>query len=171
MKSDNLKHQKEHPRRPMDHYNLQFLHSTMAITFLNNLRFSPWFPSKPQSKGIRFDGSIVDMFQLGKMENGDVVVETSITRTLPAALTFWCGLESIKEALEELKLNPPSSSHGIIRFQERNISVLVLLFLGEMVVETSITRTLPAALTFWCGLESIKEALEELKLNPPSSSH
>ncbi|XP_021887818.1 protein GRIP-like [Carica papaya] len=50
------------------------------------------------------------------MENGEMVVETSITGTSPAALTLWCGLESIKEALEELKLNPPSS-HWIIRFQ------------------------------------------------------
>lgn len=93
----------------------------MPTPFLNILRVS--LLGSPRNfnwkvvKGIRFDGPMVDMGELGNMEDGELVVETSVTRTLPAALTLERGLESIKEALEELKLNPPSSSHGVIRFQ------------------------------------------------------
>ncbi|OMO72203.1 Menaquinone biosynthesis protein MenD [Corchorus olitorius] len=64
--------------------------------------------------GVRFDGPIIDANEL---EHGDLVVETCITRSLPPALTLEHGLQSIKEAVEELKLNPPCSSSGILRFQ------------------------------------------------------
>lgn len=50
--------------------------------------------------------------------NGDdLVIEASLTRILPPALTLELGLESLKDALQELKLNPPSSTSGFIRFQ------------------------------------------------------
>ncbi|KAG4158673.1 hypothetical protein ERO13_D02G132532v2 [Gossypium hirsutum] len=47
----------------------------------------------------------------------DLVVETCITRTLPPALTLEHGLQSIKQAVEELKFNPPCASSGVLRFQ------------------------------------------------------
>lgn len=43
--------------------------------------------------------------------------ETCITRTLPPALTLELGLQKIKSAVNELKLNPPQSSSGMFRFQ------------------------------------------------------
>ncbi|XWS64136.1 hypothetical protein CRYUN_Cryun06bG0160800 [Craigia yunnanensis] len=64
--------------------------------------------------GVRFDGPVMDANEL---EDGDLVVETCITRTLPPALTLEHGLQSIREAVEELKLNPPCSSSGLLRFQ------------------------------------------------------
>ncbi|XVE74433.1 hypothetical protein DITRI_Ditri12bG0017000 [Diplodiscus trichospermus] len=64
--------------------------------------------------GVRFDGPLMDA---NEIEDGDLVVETCITRSLPLALTLEHGLQSIREAVEELKLNPPSSSSGILRFQ------------------------------------------------------
>ena len=64
--------------------------------------------------GVRFDGPVMDANEL---EDGDFVVETCITRTLPPALTLEHGLQSIREAVEELKLNPPCSSSGVLRFQ------------------------------------------------------
>ncbi|XP_021292917.1 protein PHYLLO, chloroplastic isoform X1 [Herrania umbratica] len=64
--------------------------------------------------GVRFDGPIIDANEL---EDGDLVVETCITHTLPPALTLEHGLQSIKEAVDALKLNPPSSSSGVLRFQ------------------------------------------------------
>ncbi|XVE91706.1 hypothetical protein REPUB_Repub01dG0034000 [Reevesia pubescens] len=64
--------------------------------------------------GVRFDGPVMDANEL---EDGDLVVETCITSTLPPALTLEHGLQSIKEAVEELKLNPPCSSTGVLRFQ------------------------------------------------------
>ncbi|XP_017971653.1 PREDICTED: protein PHYLLO, chloroplastic isoform X2 [Theobroma cacao] len=64
--------------------------------------------------GVRFDGPIIDANEL---EDGDLVVETCITHTLPPALTLEHGLQSIKEAVDALKLNPPCSSSGVLRFQ------------------------------------------------------
>lgn len=64
--------------------------------------------------GVRFDGPLIDANEL---KDGDLEVETCITRTLPPALTLEHGLQSIREAVEELKLNPPRSSSGVLRFQ------------------------------------------------------
>lgn len=50
-------------------------------------------------------------------ECGDLVVEACLTRTLPPALTLQHGLESLKEAVQDLKLHPPCSTSGMIRFQ------------------------------------------------------
>ncbi|KAA8532823.1 hypothetical protein F0562_033059 [Nyssa sinensis] len=50
-------------------------------------------------------------------EDFKLLVETCITRYLSPALTLEHGLQKIKEAVEELKLNPPCSSSGIYRFQ------------------------------------------------------
>jgi isochorismate synthase/2-succinyl-5-enolpyruvyl-6-hydroxy-3-cyclohexene-1-carboxylate synthase/2-succinyl-6-hydroxy-2,4-cyclohexadiene-1-carboxylate synthase/O-succinylbenzoate synthase len=47
----------------------------------------------------------------------DLVVQVCVTRTLPPALTLELGLESLKEAIDELKTNPPKSSSGVLRFQ------------------------------------------------------
>ena len=67
--------------------------------------------------GLRFDGPVMEIGEVSTMEDGDLVVETCITRTLPPALTLENGLQSIKEAVEELKLNPPCTSNGFFRFQ------------------------------------------------------
>lgn len=66
---------------------------------------------------MRFDGPVIEMEQVGETEDGDLVVETCITRTLPPALTLEHGLRSIREAVEQLKLDPPSSTSGLLRFQ------------------------------------------------------
>ncbi|KAK4779911.1 hypothetical protein SAY87_016017 [Trapa incisa] len=68
-------------------------------------------------RAVRFDGPVLEIEQLGEVEDGDLVVETCITRTLPPALTLEHGLCSIREAMEELKLDPPSSTSGLLRFQ------------------------------------------------------
>lgn len=47
----------------------------------------------------------------------DLVIEASLTRILPPALTLEHGLVALKDALHEFKLNPPSSTSGFIRFQ------------------------------------------------------
>lgn len=47
----------------------------------------------------------------------DWVLETCITRVLPQALTLEHGLEALKDAINELKLNPPTTSSGLIRFE------------------------------------------------------
>ncbi|MBA0738559.1 hypothetical protein Gogos_011896 [Gossypium gossypioides] len=64
--------------------------------------------------GASFHGSVKDATGL---EDDDLVVETCITRTLPPALTLEHGLQSIKQAVEELKFNPPCASSGVLRFQ------------------------------------------------------
>ncbi|XP_039036473.1 protein PHYLLO, chloroplastic-like [Hibiscus syriacus] len=63
---------------------------------------------------VRFDGPVMDPTGV---EDGELVVETCITRTLPPSLTLEHGLQSIKEAVEELKSNPPRASSGVLRFQ------------------------------------------------------
>ncbi|CAN6675731.1 unnamed protein product [Malus baccata var. baccata] len=67
--------------------------------------------------GVRFDGPEIEVGQVSEAEDGDLVIETGVTRTLPPALTLQQGLEKIREAVEELKLNPPSTCTGIHRFQ------------------------------------------------------
>ncbi|KAM0961461.1 hypothetical protein ACFX2J_020652 [Malus domestica] len=77
-------------------------------------------PPNPNSKavgGVRFDGPAIEVGQVSEAEDGDLVIETGVTRMLPPALTLQQGLEKIREALEELKLNPPSTCTGIHRFQ------------------------------------------------------
>lgn len=68
-------------------------------------------------KGVRFDGLGIDIEEGMVGEDDDVVVETCITRTLPPALTLEHGIQSVKEAVEELKLDPPKSACGVLRFQ------------------------------------------------------
>lgn len=64
---------------------------------------------------MRSDRPIIDTSGLNELEETDFVVEACITRTLPPALTLECGLDSIKEAVNKLKLNPPAN--GVFRFQ------------------------------------------------------
>ncbi|KDO70210.1 hypothetical protein CISIN_1g039525mg [Citrus sinensis] len=68
-------------------------------------------------EGLRFDGPVMDVDEIMDCEEGGLVVETCITRTLPPALTLEHGLESISEAVNKLKTDPPSSSSGVLRFQ------------------------------------------------------
>ncbi|GLU04852.1 hypothetical protein SLE2022_219810 [Rubroshorea leprosula] len=74
------------------------------------------FDRKIMGNSVKFEGPIMDIKELEKIEDDDLVVETCIVRTLPPALTLEDGLQSINEAVEQLKLNPPSSS-GMLRFQ------------------------------------------------------
>ncbi|KAL0396872.1 UNVERIFIED_CONTAM: protein PHYLLO, chloroplastic [Sesamum calycinum] len=50
-------------------------------------------------------------------KNAALLVNTCITRNLPPALSLEQGLDRIKEAVEELKANPPSCSSGMYKFQ------------------------------------------------------
>ncbi|KAL5828551.1 hypothetical protein ACOSQ3_018019 [Xanthoceras sorbifolium] len=94
------------------------------ITFLNRARCHYFYPLRlPRNsnfkvvESVRFDGPILDINEIMESEDGDLVVETCITRTLPPALTLEYGLESIKEAVDKLKADPPRSTNGILRFQ------------------------------------------------------
>lgn len=82
-------------------------------------------------EGLRFDGPVMDVDEIIDCEEGDLVVETCITRTLPPALTLEHGLESISEAVNKLKTDPPSSSSGVLRFQ---VQLIMIYFLPCMVV-------------------------------------
>jgi isochorismate synthase/2-succinyl-5-enolpyruvyl-6-hydroxy-3-cyclohexene-1-carboxylate synthase/2-succinyl-6-hydroxy-2,4-cyclohexadiene-1-carboxylate synthase/O-succinylbenzoate synthase len=66
------------------------------------------------AQGVQFDGPIMDR---DVNLDDDLVVQVCVTRTLPPALTLELGLESLKEAIDELKTNPPKSSSGVLRFQ------------------------------------------------------
>lgn len=62
----------------------------------------------------------LDLPMMGNGEfDEDFVVESCIVRSLSPALTLKQGLEKIKDAVEELKLNPPCSRSGLYRFQAR----------------------------------------------------
>ncbi|KAM2347640.1 hypothetical protein ACFX1X_011397 [Malus domestica] len=68
-------------------------------------------------KRVRFDCPEIEVGKVSETEDGDLVIETGVTWTLTPALTLPQGLEKIREAVEELKLNPPSTCTGIHRFQ------------------------------------------------------
>lgn len=63
------------------------------------------------------------MDEVQEMEELDSLVEISETRTLPSALSYRNGVEKIREEVENLKANPPSSASGVLRLQ-----VYVFLF-------------------------------------------
>ncbi|GMN38911.1 hypothetical protein TIFTF001_008132 [Ficus carica] len=89
-----------------------------SLSFLcrSSLRF-PRYPRRKCVGGMRFDGPVVEVGEVLQMEDGDLAVETCITRALPPAVTLEQGIERIREAVEDLKLNPPSTSSGFLRFQ------------------------------------------------------
>ncbi|XP_040374185.1 protein PHYLLO, chloroplastic isoform X8 [Rosa chinensis] len=74
-------------------------------------------PNSKVVRGVRFDGPAIDISQVTHTDDGDLIIETCLTRNLTPALSIEQGLESIKEAVEELKLHPPSTCSGILRFQ------------------------------------------------------
>lgn len=51
------------------------------------------------------------------MDGSDLPVEICQTRALPPSLTLLDAASNIKEAVEQLKLNPPRSRSGFLRFQ------------------------------------------------------
>lgn len=83
--------------------------------------------------GVKFDGTLP---LNDDVEDYEVVFEHCVTRTLPPALTLEEGLQKFKDALEILKLSPPSSSTGFLRFQVSlsinssmsNLNCTILLF-------------------------------------------
>ncbi|XP_024956733.2 protein PHYLLO, chloroplastic isoform X5 [Citrus sinensis] len=103
-------------------------------------------------EGLRFDGPVMDVDEIMDCEEGDLVVETSITRTLPPALTLEHGLESISEAVNKLKTDPPSSSSGVLRFQNR----------GVFGIGAAVYFTHPA----WCDSEERTKPKRYLSTNP-----
>lgn len=80
---------------------------------------------------MRFDGPVVEIGQVSQTEDGDLVIETCVTRTLTPALTLEQGLQKINEVVEEFKLNPPSTPSGFHRFQV--IKSLFFCFYGLVV--------------------------------------
>lgn len=68
-------------------------------------------------EAVTLDGPLIEIGEFSGIEDGNVVFETCIARTLPPALTLEQGLRRIKEAVETMKMNPPSSAGGIFRFQ------------------------------------------------------
>ncbi|KAF5939892.1 hypothetical protein HYC85_021059 [Camellia sinensis] len=98
---------------------LQFpTHNSLSLTPISNFNF-PRLPllrprQKPKSKIIR---SSVKETELLEDEDVELLVETCITRTLPPALTLEHGLQMIKDAVDELKSNPPRFNSGMYRFQ------------------------------------------------------
>ena len=71
-------------------------------------------------EGVKFDGPMIfmdDDDDVVKSEDVDLVFENCVTRTLSPALTLEEGVERIKEALQMLRLDPPSCSSGFLRFQ------------------------------------------------------
>lgn len=72
-------------------------------------------PMARVTRGVRFDVpvSLNDDVE----EEYQVVFEHCVTRTLPPALTLEEGLQKFKDALEMLKMSPPSCSTGFLRFQ------------------------------------------------------
>ncbi|KAH9607030.1 hypothetical protein KSS87_013805 [Heliosperma pusillum] len=62
-------------------------------------------------------GNSAEMLTRNEPENDELIVETCFSRTLPPALTLHHGLQALKDAVLEFKLNPPSCSSGFVRFQ------------------------------------------------------
>ncbi|KAJ0986775.1 hypothetical protein J5N97_005131 [Dioscorea zingiberensis] len=61
-------------------------------------------------------GLILSVDAVQEMEL-DSLVEISETRTLPSALSYMDGVNNIREEVEKLKANPPSSASGVLRLQ------------------------------------------------------
>lgn len=66
---------------------------------------------------MRFDGPVVEIGEISEVSDGDLAVETCMVRALPPAVTLEQGIERIREAVEALKLDPPTCSSGFLRFQ------------------------------------------------------
>ncbi|KAJ7943266.1 protein PHYLLO, chloroplastic [Quillaja saponaria] len=94
-----------------------------AFTFLcRNSRFCNLLhplrkPNYQVVEGVRFDGPVIHIDEIEDSEDGELVFEHCVTRTLSPALTLEEGLERIKDAVEMLKLDPPCSTSGIFRFR------------------------------------------------------
>ncbi|XP_022149055.1 protein PHYLLO, chloroplastic isoform X2 [Momordica charantia] len=96
---------------------VQFFSTVALFPEASRLPGSFRVPQNHCFKGVRFDSKVMGAMELSDLEDGDLVVEMCITHTLPPALTLNQGLESISEAIEKLKLEPPRSSDGVFRFQ------------------------------------------------------
>lgn len=83
----------------------------------------PLFRSIPNFKVLRRDDSGRGVFELAAadaflgMGDSDLPVEICRTHTLPPALMLEDAASRIKEAVEQLKLNPPCFRSGVLRFQ------------------------------------------------------
>ncbi|KAM1541408.1 hypothetical protein ACFX1Z_011327 [Malus domestica] len=107
---------------------LSFLHGKRSLSFPRTTRPPPppsysstQTPAVFDSLKSRWRSKIrpeIEVGEVSETEDGDLVIETGVTWTLTPALTLPQGLEKIREAVEELKLNPPSTCTGIHRFQD-----------------------------------------------------
>ncbi|KAF2312768.1 hypothetical protein GH714_039983 [Hevea brasiliensis] len=117
--SANAGHVKEKIRREIVILALNFADEAMA-SYIKASKLEESYQCSMRQwfvEAVRFDGPIMDI------EDWELVIETCITRNPSPAVTLERGLQSIREAVEELRLNHPPSS-GILRFQDN-----VVLFL------------------------------------------
>ncbi|XP_072992961.1 protein PHYLLO, chloroplastic isoform X2 [Typha latifolia] len=79
------------------------------------------FPSKPNynvyAENSCSVGLDIDADEFLEVGDRDLPVDLCFTRTLPPALTLREGYEKIRKAVEDLKVNPPCSSSGVLRYQ------------------------------------------------------
>lgn len=68
-----------------------------------------------------------------EIENGDMLLEMCVVRDLEPVIRVEDGLEKIRDELEKMKVNPPFSKRGILRFQVFNSRLIVLSFLERNV--------------------------------------
>ncbi|CAL5421445.1 unnamed protein product [Camellia sinensis] len=91
---------------------LQFpTHTFLSVTPISNFNFPRLSLLRPIIR------SSVKETELLEDEDVELLVETCITRTLPPALMLEHGLQMIKDAVDELKSNPPRFNSGMYRFQ------------------------------------------------------
>ncbi|XP_038893380.1 protein PHYLLO, chloroplastic isoform X5 [Benincasa hispida] len=109
-----------HPVRPFitDSFPRSKLFSSFALIPKGSRQPASFrLPQNSCFKCVRYDSPVMGATELSDLEDVEFLVEMCITHTLPPALTLKQGLESISEAIEKLKLEPPRSSHGVFRFQ------------------------------------------------------
>ncbi|KAM0947803.1 putative 2-succinyl-5-enolpyruvyl-6-hydroxy-3-cyclohexene-1-carboxylic-acid synthase [Dioscorea sansibarensis] len=66
-----------------------------------------------------YSGLEVFVDEVQEMEELDSLVEISETRTFRSALSYRNGADKIRQEVENLKVNPPSSASGVLRLQVR----------------------------------------------------
>ncbi|XP_020083251.1 protein PHYLLO, chloroplastic isoform X4 [Ananas comosus] len=95
--------------------------SSIPLPLKNRLYNRLQFRSNPNfqvnSQSSCCGGLEIDADEILDVGDRDLPVDLFLTRTLPPALTLKAGYEKIKNAIEELKTNPPSASSGVLRYQ------------------------------------------------------
>ncbi|KAL4185626.1 hypothetical protein AMTRI_Chr10g231600 [Amborella trichopoda] len=92
-----------------------FLHSSFQKCTLTRVLHSKLSPNSKMIKAMGTEPSGLSGFS--GLGGSDLPVELCETRRLPPALTFRDAVDKLKMAIEELKLRPPCSRSGVLRFQ------------------------------------------------------